>query len=559
MRSYLKELIFHEIYHYPEKGNVVFSDDFHQYCDSNSLSSFYMSYTGNNHNNLLSSIMSERILVLQKVVELFNKNNIEYCLTKGFYLSTLLYGDPFFRPGTDIDFLVKESDGIKAVSCIKKIAKQEYIGKDCTPYPILLDDNAHEYREFYLIENPNQEFEIGIALHNIRGEHRLYEFFKTKEIFPLSDFEVNVFDKLHTFIYLCTNIYNDDETKEEIKARNYIDLGRFINLYYQDINLSQLNKEAKYLDVIHCIYYALSNLNIIVQDPRIECILKTLEIDSVSDEIKKIIVTENFGLCSWDNDILGRMLQPKQDRIEERQFKLRLRNNSKKRNMNFNQPIFLKVENDLFHKNTAYNSFYIQKYCFEFKYSFFVYNDLLVLMFPFDKDIHDFLPRFTINISLISPDTRKNAQIYRIQTQIKYQDSRWSKKTYKNLLRVFISNPRHFEDDLLFDQDLVFVKEEQKLNGYYAFLFFDIKKIFSMEAAPYFLYKIWLQEDIRVEDSIYVHKNLIEYSDNCNLYQCKNEVSIDLTYPQVICFPNENNKRGNVHVHHRSKGDLQGF
>ena len=63
------------------------------------------------------------------------------------------------------------------------------------------------------------------------------------------------------------------------------------------------------------------------------------------------------------------MIQPKEDRIEERQYKLRVRNNSPKYNKNLLitkhlEPFYETMQ----YENEDYESFYVEKYYIFFQY-----------------------------------------------------------------------------------------------------------------------------------------------------------------------------------------------
>lgn len=478
---------------------------------------------------------NDRIEVLARIINLLKQNKIEYCLIKGFALSQLLYDDPFFRPGGDIDILVKKHEGDKVVKLLYTDEKvfQIYIEKNVRPYPILLDENAHEYREFFYSDIPNECFEIGTSLHNIRGEENHLSFFETKKDINISGIEVSSFDKLHTFLYLCTNIYNDDETKETVRARNYIDLGRLLFLYYKDLNWFEVKHLADKLKITHCLYYALSNLYSIYPRVYIKTIIESLDIQSYKCNLNPYFMTDNCGLCNWNEDILGRLLQTRVERMEERQKKLHTRNINPIYNYNLlSAPILISSAS-----NSNYSYFYIKKYFFNFRYKFTINEDKLTLHIPFAKDIYSFFPRFTINVILESSAEIQGDSVYRIQFKLKLKEGKWTVIAYKNLFRIFKINPRRFEEDILENDHKIVVEEEIAKNENLLNVIVDLKNLGFPYKETYLLYKIWLQEDIVLEDDIHIHHNLLDYSDGEGFFQCKNEVSIDLSYPKAVYLP----------------------
>ena len=546
-KKMLYELIVHSIRQEPIHDTInAIPSDFLEICRENRIQSFVVKIFENClalHflNEIAKDLPSidtleNRIQVIKRLLRIFKNERIEYCISKGMILSQILYDDPFFRTGGDIDILVNKEDGDRTIYALQKEnIKQIYIEKNINPYPILLDGNAHEYREFYFEDYPDVIFEIGTSLHNIRGVKSHRSFFETKKEIFIKDISINTFDLKHTFLYLCTNIYNDDETKEAIRARNYIDLGRFIYLYFDSIDWNSVIRLANQKKVTHCIYYALSNLATIIPMENVVELVNLFTIDNYHCNLDSYFLTKQCGLCDWDGDLLERMIQPKEDRIEERQYKLRVRNNSPKYNKNLLitkhlEPFYETMQ----YENEDYESFYVEKYYIFFQYKMFFKNGVLRIVFPFERDTYSFLPRFSINVVLLSASTEKTANIYRTQTILKKTESDWINKTYKNLFRVFKHNPKRFEEDLLKDKEFVEIHEIATDSTIYTIVDFNLERLPFPCHQTHLCYKIWLQEDIVLEKEIHIHQNLLDYSDGKGLYQCKNEVSIDLTYPKAV-------------------------
>ncbi len=549
-KTMLHNLIVHSIKQEPIHDIInAFPDGFLRICRDNGIQPFVLKifdkcFATTFLNEMAKDVPSinnleNRIIGMKRLLRIFKTEKIEYCISKGMVLSQLLYDDPFFRSGGDIDILVNKEDGDRTIYALQKEnVKQVYIEKNVKPYPILLDGNAHEYREFFFEDYPDVFFEIGTSLHNIRGIENHRSFFETKKEVIIKDISINAFDLTHTFLYLCTNIYNDDETKETIRARNYIDLGRFIYLYYNTIDWGFVVQLANQKKVTHCIYYALSNLASIVPMESIVELVKLFAIDSYQCNLDDYFMTKQCALCDWNGDLLERMMQPTKDRIEERQYKLRIRNNSPQ----YNKNLALAKQLNSFceateYTNENYESFYIEKYYMTFQYKMFFENGILRMVFPFEKEIYSFLPRFSINVVLLSASTEKTSKVYRTQTVLKKAEFDWKNTTYKNLFRVFKLNPKRFEEDLLNDEKFVEIHEIPIDSTIYTIVDFNLKRLGFPCHQTHLCYKIWLQEDVVLEKDIHIHQNLLDYSDGKGLYQCKNEVSIDLTYPKAVYLP----------------------
>ena len=238
-------------------------NEFVDICQHNDISGFLLKHLNNNKIkdipmplkliNLVNKRDSlSRLSILKKAIAVFEKHSIQYCLIKGFALSNLLYDDIFIRAGSDLDFLVKYEEYETILNILKEAGcLQAYDDfKFLPPHPVLWDTNAHEGHALVFSGFEKEQMEIATSLHCIRGIEKHLEFFSNSVKVNLDGVLVNVFDIQHQFIYLCVNTYYDDENKQEVKARNYMDIGRFIYLYFRAVNWHEIKKKA---DKLGCV------------------------------------------------------------------------------------------------------------------------------------------------------------------------------------------------------------------------------------------------------------------------------------------------------------------
>lgn len=475
--------------------------------------------------------LSDRLQLLKEVIGIFEKYNIPYCLNKGLAFSKLFYNDVFLRAGNDIDFLVQDGPG--ALNVLQQYGfQQSYKGILTMPCPIIFDGNAHEYRGLITQKYPNQLIEIAISLHNIRGEYKHSLFFKhSHPIHLVDDLFVNTFDLEYQFINACSNIYNDDETKDTIRARNYIDVGRCVLLFYNCINWQSIVQLAEHLELTHCLYYTLNGLLSIVDTSPLKEMLKSIiemiDPNKFNPSLRKYFVNNICGLNNWEQELLDRMIINRNNIKMIRKKLLHKRNYSQSNpHMRSPIPLFCSQNSQCF--NSDILSFFIEKYNSYLKYIIIADNNLLMFKVFLDNNISTLLNQLTFNVRLFNP-------IVDDDTKIEQVDIAWQCRNEA----VQIKKSSHSDssvkafNDLNPDENIEGVTVEIMPKTFFL-LTIDLLKLGFEAAAVPLAFKLYLQENFMINDNISISHNLVGYSDNEIIADWKNGLSIEYTYPNII-------------------------
>ena len=445
--------------------------------------------------------------------------------------SKLFYNDVFLRGGNDIDFLVQ--NGPATLSLLHEYGfQQKYKEFFTTPCPVLFDGNAHEYRPLVTQEYPNQRIEIAISLHNIRGEYKHSFFFEhSHKVHLVDNLFVNTFDLEYQFINACSNIYNDDETKDVIKARNYIDIGRCILLYYNCINWNCVLQLAEQLELTHCIYYVLNGLLSIVDTfplkEMLNSIIMKIDSDRFNPGIKRYFVNSICGLNDWNQDLLERMIMERND-IKMLRKQLLCKRNYSASNPHLRTPIRLQYSQKTQCFESDVLSFFVEKYSFYVKYSIMSSYNLLKFRIYLDENIEVLLERLTFNVRLFNPiedDTQKVDQV----------DIAWQSR--KNGIEVKKSSHsdssvkafRNLKEDLKQEGVTVDLMENSSF-----LLTLDMPNLGFADVNTPLAFKIYLQENFMLDENISISHNLVGCSDQEVIADWKNGLGIEYTYPNVI-------------------------
>lgn len=516
-----------KIYAFCEKNRIVEQVEFYfRECIPISQKTAFKSYFRQR-----KVILLDRLQLLKEIVEIFKKNNISYCLNKGFVFSKLFYNNIFLRGGNDIDFLVQ--DGSAVIDVLRRYGFQQiYKGIITIPCPVLFDGNAHEYRPLVPPKHPNQLVEIAVSLHQIRGQYRNSLFFDNSHPIHLIDnFFVNTFDLEYQFIYACANIYNDDETSDMIAARNYIDLGRCVLYLYNYINWHRVVQVAEQLQLTHCLYYALNSLDSIVDTlplkEMLHFIIRLIDTNGFNEHLKKYFVNNICGLNNWKLDLIDRMMADRNTIKAMRKQGLKERNYSHL-NPHIHNPIILHYDqkSQIFISNEL--KFFVEKYNFYLKYYISYTGELLIFRFFLDNNIETILERLTFNTRLFNPlinDTNGITQL----------DIAWQQR--EGCVRVKKSNDfgsavKGFRD-LKTDETIKGIKVDFLPNSAFI-LSVNLLDLGFCTANTPLAFKIYLQEDFVINNDVNLYHNLVAYSDNEVIRDWKNGLSIEYTYPNII-------------------------
>ena len=168
---------------------------------------------------------------LKKIKNMFDKNDIQYILVKGFAFSKIINHDFFFRDSHDVDIVIKEKDGEKVMRLLYEHGCLCHIdGQKVRPYPILKNSNMHEYFDLSFNQE-NSVFEVATTIHGLRDVRYIDLLFESMEEMLIYDqIPIKILNIKHQFIHICTNIYNDEEYRDIFDLRNYYDLILFMAL-----------------------------------------------------------------------------------------------------------------------------------------------------------------------------------------------------------------------------------------------------------------------------------------------------------------------------------------
>ncbi len=212
--------------------------------------------------NVYEKYSSEYATRIEEINEYINeakaisgKFDFNHCIVKGFILSQILYGNPYNRDFSDIDFFLLKDDIVNASYKLEALSYREI--------------NLLELEEFMQIPEFAKELYYHIDFEKQFTKEKIHveiKSFASNEysnndikigLKDAKDIEINgivfkTFDIKETFIYLITNVYTNFLSEwgiaTDYKIRDLIDLKQFINKYHYIFNndlLEYIKKRGK--------------------------------------------------------------------------------------------------------------------------------------------------------------------------------------------------------------------------------------------------------------------------------------------------------------------------
>ena len=227
---------------------------------SNKLLNHYCTYL-NNHNISSSFIqkgineesINKRMKIklvneMKHLITLFNNEKIEPIITKGVVLSWLEYNNEIFRFYRDIDIVLPFFDE-QINDCLKIMEALDYkqnfgwdIVKNIDVSNIIFSESI-KHHEITCTKGISGylKFELKKSLSCI-PINIIKQFNEHTTILKLSMDELTTYDIYHTFLILCSNVFQNSETRSTVYynnsfARDYIDIILFLhnNIKYIDV------------------------------------------------------------------------------------------------------------------------------------------------------------------------------------------------------------------------------------------------------------------------------------------------------------------------------------
>ena len=298
------------------------------------------------------------------------------------------------------------------------------------------------------------------------------------------------------------------------------------------------------MNVTHTIYYALSNLLYLYPTDLNEELLLVFSIREYDGIGDKYINKEHIGEIVYrKTDLWERILVG--DRLKLRTEKLQslIARDYSIQNPNYLKPYFVRRYEiiNIFNLDD-YMSFYISKYYFNVYYNIFTEFSSKMIYFSIavDNSIASIINRFIFNIRIFNPIGNHDTALTK-QFDIKLYDDRGKMHgegivDYYKLIAIDYQweeisttekNPYLFKHDLGITS---ICKNDKK----YIIVGFNPDSINFDLSDHKLCYKVFIQEQFMIDELVNVRHHLLGYSDDDSLNMCKNDVSIDLTYPKVI-------------------------
>ena len=201
------------------------------------------------HDFLLSVNQSMRQeMIMKKVIEALNENEIDHVLMKGYVLRNY-YPDKEARSFGDIDFLIKEEDREKSHKVIQSLGF-EY-------------DKNHFIKQVYTYKKNSVILEVHTEIiynsHFLDYDYRAYFLEKSKKMVLISGhtFELEKEDHfIYIMVHLATHFY-----KAGIGVRMLMDIAVCLNKYGSAMDMDYVNKEFEKIKLnkfVNIIYYLCS-------------------------------------------------------------------------------------------------------------------------------------------------------------------------------------------------------------------------------------------------------------------------------------------------------------
>lgn len=249
----------------------------------------------------LQFLYQEYLGILSQLCKDFERENITYCVLKGFSITDALYNvkDVIYRPFSDIDILISSNHLSRAQLLLEKynfiqgkIKGRHIIRAERSEliYWKLNSHQLHEFIKYSQYSNVSPLFSITIDINTSIFEGGmctdpipmdvLFQNTITKDI---SNIPIKCLDPTFELLQLCYHFYKD--TKYEIKKKThenycllkFCDIREYIKRYYNDINWSTFLNMINDCKIGDQIYYALSMVSAFYKDMNISDILSDIK------------------------------------------------------------------------------------------------------------------------------------------------------------------------------------------------------------------------------------------------------------------------------------------
>jgi len=195
------------------------------------------------------NILAARRIVLVDVIDLFERNFIEFAFLKGAALANLIYDPPWLRPMRDIDILVEGKNALKAQQLLREI-----------------DFSNEDYAAGYLFKHhhlPNSTrmqdgFTISLEVHqdalsgDVDASITLDSLASELQSFDFSGKTAYAFGHTDMLKHLCFHTF---EPAEVIKLGSMVDMVRYANHFVSEIDWPELETTQPYtVNAFRCIH-----------------------------------------------------------------------------------------------------------------------------------------------------------------------------------------------------------------------------------------------------------------------------------------------------------------
>ena len=178
----------------------------------------------------LKYIIHKNVSALKKIIEIFDKNDINYVVVKGSALSMQIYNDMYTRQYSDIDVIVSSEDIVRACELLFQMGfHEEFVDHlKCNCFLFSYED----LQQYFLSSKEKKFVKKGYPLIEIKKESGLLgiDFFKqalrSKIILHDNNIAICTLNVIDTFLYLSwtlfenyyieSNLLNDDSVLRDI-------------------------------------------------------------------------------------------------------------------------------------------------------------------------------------------------------------------------------------------------------------------------------------------------------------------------------------------------------
>lgn len=249
----------------------------------------------------LQFMYKEYLEILSQLCKDFEKENITYCILKGFSITDALYNikGVIYRPFSDIDILISPNHLYRTQLLLEKYnfiqgkMKGKHIIKAERSELIYWKLNSHQLHEYIRCSkysNISPMFAITIDVNTTIFEGGIYTdpipmdvLFQNTITKDFSNISIKCLNPTFELIQLCYHFYKD--TKYEIKAKThenhcllkFCDIREYIKKYYDEIQWDVFLKIINDAQIGDRIYYPLWIVSAFYKDLNISDKLKQIE------------------------------------------------------------------------------------------------------------------------------------------------------------------------------------------------------------------------------------------------------------------------------------------